>query len=57
MANVNKKNLTDQARRIQNILENNHMEIVSGPNCGGVTCLWLVNEGEPYYHGVYISKL
>ena len=57
MANVKKKNLTDQARRIQNILENNHMEIVSGPNCGGVTCLWLVNEGEPYYHGVYISKL
>jgi len=49
--------LTRHAFRIQNILKDNNLKIVEGPNCGNVPCLWLVEEGQPYYKGVYISKV
>jgi hypothetical protein len=52
----NHKILCDKAKKIQDILIKNNFEIVEGPNIGNVLCYWLVEQGQPYHTGVYISK-
>lgn len=48
--------LCNASKKIQDILLKNKFEIVEGPNSGNVQCYWLVENGQPYYKGVYISK-
>jgi len=52
----NHKILCNSAKKIQDILVKNNFEIVEGPNIGNCMCLWLVESGQPYHTGVYISK-
>lgn len=50
------KILCNSAKKIQDILLKNNFEIKEGPNIINVSCYWLVENGQPYYTGVYISK-
>ena len=52
----NYKILCNSAKKIQDILLKNNFEIKEGPNIGNVPCYWLVENGQPYHTGVYISK-
>ena len=52
----NHKILCNSAKKIQDILLKNNFEIVEGPNSDNCMCLWLVESGQPYHTGVYISK-
>lgn len=52
----NYKKLCDTAKKIQDLLLKNEFELREGPNIGNVMCYWLVENGKPYYEGIYISK-
>ena len=52
----NYKKLYNSAKKIQDILLKNNFEIKEGPNIGNVPCYWLVENGQPYHTGVYVSK-
>ena len=57
MANIDKKEICQAAKQIQDILERKNLELVVWPNVQQEECIWVIQKGKNPWEGAKVATL